>query len=137
MSFYFNKTLLQAVVALLALIPLSTGAAGVAFGPVFVLDGVPAPRDLDSHFRFLSGIFLVVGLMFYASIPSIERKAVLFRVAASLVFVGGVARLISLLVVGAPSLAHIAGLAMELVVVPALVLWQAKLAKEPRTEAAP
>lgn len=130
-----SKKLLQCVVALLALIPLSTGFAGVAFGPSFVLGGAPVPVDLDSHFRFLSGIFLAVGVMFYASIPSIERKSMLFRVAASLVFAGGLARLISLLAVGAPSTAHLAGLLMELAVVPMLVLWQARVSRMARIPA--
>lgn len=132
MSFHASKKLLQSVVALLALIPLLTGAAGVAFGPDFILGNAPTPVDLDSHFRFLSGIFFAVGLMFYASIPSIEGKALLFRIAASLVFAGGAARLISLLAVGAPSSAHLAGLVMELIVVPALVLWQAQLSRMTR-----
>ena len=50
-------------------------------------------------------------------------------VAAALVFAGGLARLISLFAVGAPAWPHVAGLVMELAVVPALVLWQARVAR--------
>lgn len=124
-----GKRALQGVVAVLGLIPVVTGAAGVLFGPAAVSALAAWPVDLDSHFRFLSGIFLAVGAMFYAAIPAIERRTVLFRTAAALVFAGGIGRLVSLPIAGAPALPHVAGLVMELVVVPLLVLWQARIAR--------
>lgn len=87
------------------------------------------PVDLDSHFRFLSGIFLAVGVMFDATIPSIERKTFLFRVAASLIVAGGAGRLVSMLTIGIPATPHIVGLVLELVVVPMLVLWQTRVSR--------
>jgi hypothetical protein len=124
-----GKRLLQAVVAILALIPVSAGVAGLLFGPAGFASQPSWPTDIDSHFRFLSAIFIAIGGLFYASIPAIERKTTLFRLAALLVFAGGIGRLVSLLTVGAPSAPHLAGLGMELVVVPLLVLWQARIAR--------
>ena len=98
------------------------GLAGVTLGPEFLRVPIAPTVDLDSHFRYLSGIFLGVGLIFYATIPAIERKTTLFRVAAALVALGGLARLVSLLSVGAPSVGHLVGLGLELVVVPLLAL---------------
>ena len=120
--------LLQAVVAVLAAIPTLTGLAGVVLGPDFLRLDPPWPTDLDSHFRFLSGVFLAVGVGFYSTIPDIERKGARFRLLAALVIAGGVARLVSLLVAGSPSAGHLAGLAMELLVVPLLALWQWRVA---------
>ena len=117
-----RKRLLQITVALLGLVPLSAGLAGVTLGPEFLRVPIAPTVDLDSHFRYLSGIFLGVGLIFYATIPAIERKTTLFRVAAALVALGGLARLVSLLSVGAPSVGHLVGLGLELVVVPLLAL---------------
>ncbi|MES0206574.1 DUF4345 domain-containing protein [Mesorhizobium sp. LNHC209A00] len=57
-------------------------------------------------------------------IPSIETKTERFRLLAACTFAGGLARLVSLLLVGAPSLGHVAGLCIELLAVPALVWWQ-------------
>ena len=122
-----SKPLLQALVALLALIPTSAGLAGIVLGPDFLRLDSPWPVDLDSHFRFLSGVFLAVGIGFYSCIPSIEAKGGRFRVLAALVFCGGLARLGSLIVSGAPSAGHLLGLGMELVAVPLLVVWQAKI----------
>ena len=123
-----RKRLLQITVALLGLVPLSAGLAGVILGPEFLRGSIAPAVDLDSHFRYLSGIFLGVGLIFYATIPAIERKTTLFRVAAALVALGGLARLVSLLSVGAPSVGHLVGLGLELVVVPLLALWQGRVA---------
>ena len=120
--------LLQAVIAALALIPISAGLAGVTLGPGFLGVDRPWPADLDSHVRFLSGVFLAVGLAFMSTVPSIANRTRRFRLLASFVFLGGLARLLSLVVVGAPSFGHVVGLVYEFLVVPLLVLWQARVA---------
>jgi hypothetical protein len=118
---------LQLVVAALCLVPLGAGSAGVLLGPAFV--GAPGPVDLDSHFRYLSGIFLGVGLAFLSTVPAIERRTARFRLAAALVVCGGLGRLLSLGAVGVPSAPHLVGLGLELVVVPLLVVWQGAVAR--------
>jgi hypothetical protein len=128
MSHMKSKRLLQAAVSLLGLIPVTVGLYGVIFGPEVLLATVPPTIDLDSHFRYLSGIFVGVGLTFYATVIGIERKTTLFRLAAFLVAIGGLARLASLLSVGTPSTGHLIGLGLELVVVPLLALWQGRVA---------
>jgi hypothetical protein len=122
-----SRRLLQATVAVLSLVPIAAGTAGVVLGPGFV-GGVAGPTDLDSHFRYLSGIFLGLGLVFASTVPAIERRTARFRLASGLVVCGGVGRLLSLLTAGAPAWPHLAGLFLELVVVPLLVLWQGSVA---------
>jgi hypothetical protein len=124
-----SRRALQAVVALLALIPTLTGAAGILLGPDFLRLDPPWPADLDSHFRFLSGVFLGVGLGFYSCIPAIETKTERFRLLGGLTMLGGLARLLSLIVAGTPSAGHLVGLGMELVVLPLLLVWQTRLAQ--------
>lgn len=123
-----GRRALQAVIALLASIPTLTGGAGLLLGPDFLRLDPPWPADLDSHFRFLSGTFLAVGLGFYSCVPRIEARSGRFRLLAALVVCGGFARLCSLAIAGAPSAGHLVGLLMELVVVPLLVLWQGRIA---------
>ena len=130
MSPLIGKGSLQAVVTLLALVPVVMGGAGVLVGPATLLTETTWPRDLDSHYRYLSGLFLALGITFYACVPAIERKTALFRWASSLVVVGGLARLLSLITVGVPSAPHLVGLGLELIVVPLLVLWQARVARQ-------
>ncbi|MFL6844711.1 MAG: DUF4345 domain-containing protein [Allosphingosinicella sp.] len=127
----WEKRLLQLVVALGCVVPLAAGAAGMMHGPQF-LHGMAgdAPADLDSHFRYLSGLLFGIGLAFATCIPGIEDKTARFRLLAFLVFVGGLGRLHSLISVGHPGPGHLFGLAMELGVVPLLVLWQARVARQ-------
>lgn len=124
-----ERRLLQCVIAVLALIPVSAGFAGVLAGPTFLALEAPWPADLDSHLRFLSGVFFGVGVAYWTCVPKIEEKTVRFRLLAAVTFCGGLARLASLTIAGQPSAGHLAGLAMELAVVPALVLWQARVAR--------
>ncbi len=130
-----SKRLLQIIVAVLALVPVGIGTIGLIDGPRFLRGVETVPVDLDSHFRYLSGIFLMLGITFWACMPSIERKTVLFQMAGSLVIVGGLGRLLSLLQAGSPSQGHLIGLGLELVVVPVLMMWQAQLARAYRDSA--
>jgi hypothetical protein len=110
-------------------VPLAAGAAGMVRGPE-MLHGIgdAVPADLDSHFRYLSGLLFAAGIGFATCIPGIEEKTGRFRLLAFLIFVGGLGRLYSLVSVGMPGPGHGFGLAMELVAIPVLVLWQARVA---------
>lgn len=125
-----EKRALQAVVSLACLIPFSVAIPSVLRGAA-VLKGVaaPVPADLDSHFRYLSGIFLMLGIGFASCVPGIERKGGRFRLLGAMVVAGGLARALSWVEVGAPSIGHRLGLVMELGVVPLLILWQARVAR--------
>jgi hypothetical protein len=124
-----ERTLLQCAVALGCVVPLLAGGAGMVEGPAFLRGvGSGAPPDLDSHFRYLSGLLFAIGLAFASCIPGIERKTARFRLLALLVFIGGLGRLFSFASIGLPGSGHVFGLVMELVTVPLLVLWQARVA---------
>ncbi|HEX8643204.1 MAG TPA: DUF4345 domain-containing protein [Allosphingosinicella sp.] len=131
-----QRRLLQAAVAAACLVPLSVGTLSLIEGPA-ILRGVgeDAPTDLDSHFRYLSGLLLGIGLAFASCIPSIERCTGRFQTLGFVVLAGALGRLLSLADAGMPGKGHLFGLVMELLVVPALMLWQARLAA--RTRAAP
>ena len=130
MDRHVERRLLQTAVAVACLVPLSAGAAGAVQGQQFI-HGDPAPTlpDLDSHFRYLSGLLLAIGLAFAASIPTIERRSELFAVLSGIIVVGGLARLAGLAVQEPPSTAHLLALGMELLVVPLLFAWQRRLAR--------
>lgn len=124
-----EKRILQIVIAAACLLPLIVGGQGVLHGPAPFGHLADVPRDLDSHFRYISGIFFATGLGFVSCIPDIERKGPRFRLLGGLIFVGGLSRGISLLTVGVPSQGHVLGLGMETIVVPLLMLWQWNFAK--------
>lgn len=120
------KAPLQIAVALAGVAPVSAGLAGIVLGPVIAEPGVVGP-SLDSHFRYLSGLLLAIGLAYWALIPAIDRRGDQVRLLTGLVVVGGLGRLVSLWRVGPPDSAMQAALIMELVVTPAICLWQRRL----------
>jgi hypothetical protein len=122
-----GKYALQIAVAVCSLVPILAGGAGVLLGPALVANA--GDRDLDSHFRYLSGLLLAIGLAYATGVPGIERKRVRFLLLGGIVFVGGLGRLWSLLSFGAPSPIMLGALAMELVVTPLLTLWQLRVAR--------
>ncbi len=119
-----ERRLLQGAVSVLALIPIGAGLAGVWMGPAMVQVS-NAGISADSHFRYLSGLLLAIGLCFWRLVPQIERAGPTARVLTFIVFVGGLARLASVVGLGLPS----AGLVMELLVTPLLCLWQFRVAR--------
>ena len=124
-----ERRLLQLAVAVACLVPLAAGSAGVVQGlPMLKGNLVGDLSDVGSHFAYLSGLLVGVGVVFAASIPCIERRSELFLALSCVVFVGGLARLSHLLIHDWPRLPHILALAMELAVVPLLLAWQRRVA---------
>ncbi|MDF7777430.1 DUF4345 domain-containing protein [Sphingomonas sp. AOB5] len=121
-----ERRLLQIVASLAALIPIAAASTGILRGASW-LTHAPVPPDLDSHFRYLSGIFLGVGIAFATCIPDIEHKGSRFRLLGALVITGGLARALSLATIGPPSTGHLAGLCVELLVMPLLLFWQSRV----------
>ncbi|MFZ0847414.1 MAG: DUF4345 domain-containing protein [Pseudolabrys sp.] len=123
----FKRFMLQLSVAVGGLVPVIAGAAGVFLGPNFVGESVDAAGD--SHFRYLSGLLLALGLGFWSTIPRIEEMGPRFRLLTFIVFVGGLARLLSLAIVGIPTVGMLCALPMELGVTPLLCWWQWRLSR--------
>jgi hypothetical protein len=121
-----EKRLLQQTVGVLSIAPFAAGLFGVLFGPALTNETVSVSGD--SHFRFLSGLLLAVGLCFWSTIPEIEAKTGRFRLLTVLVFIGGLSRLLGLFLTGVPSFLMLGGLLMELFVTPLMCLWQTRVA---------
>jgi hypothetical protein len=124
-----ERRLLQAALALAGCVPVLAGGAGTVAGPA-MLAGLEAGPTLDSHYRYLSGLLLGIGLIFWAMIPTIERRGAVVRALGLIVVIGGLARLAGLVVEhSAPVVSMRLALVMELLVTPALVIWQARVAR--------
>lgn len=122
-----ERRLLQKVVAVAGIVPFSAGLFGALFGATLTGDGIGVSGD--SHYRYLSGLLLGLGLVAWSGIPAIERKSGRFLVMTLVVATGGLARLGGLFITGVPSLVMILALGMELVVTPLICLWQVRIAR--------
>ena len=123
----WDRRALQVAVAVGCLVPISAGLAGVVFGPGLL--GGAGAIDADSHFRYLSGLLAGIGLAYGASVPRIERHRGRFLLLTLIVVAGGLGRLVSVAALGVPSVLMSAALAMELLVTPALALWQLRVVR--------
>jgi hypothetical protein len=128
-----ERRLFQRVVAVAGLVPVLAGLAGVVLG-MAGLTGDRLSVSADSHFRYLSGLLLGIGVLFWWTVPRIEERGTLFRFLTLVVVIGGLARLSGLFLTGIPSLAMLGGLGMELVVTPLLCLWQVRIANRAAEE---
>ena len=131
MNKHCERRLLTTTVALVCLVPLGAGIAGVVLGPAALEADVVSDPELDSHFRYLSGLLVGIGIAFAACIPAIERRSELFAVLTLVVVIGGLSRLGALVVNDMPATPHIFALVMELAIVPLLYLWQKEFASRP------
>jgi hypothetical protein len=115
-------------VAIGCLVPIGAGLAGILLGPRMLEPVAIGTGDLDSHFRYLSGLLLGIGLGFVSTISRIETRGARFRLLTAIVVAGGIGRLAGVVTIGTPSTAMIAALAMELLVTPGLAFWQWRVA---------
>ena len=123
-----ERSLLQLCVGVTGIVPVAAGIAGILRGPELVNAAVGI--GADSHFRYLSGLLLGIGLGFWSIIPRIEANGDRFRLLSFIVVAGGLARFISLALIGLPPFEMRAALAMELGVTPLLCLWQWRVARK-------
>ncbi len=111
-----EKRLFQLAIFLGGFVPVLAGLDGALRGTRFI--GTWPGQAADSHFRYLSGLLLGIGLIMWGCIPTIERRATIVRTITAIVITGGLSRLYGWIVAGDPGKTRWA-LGMELVVTPA------------------
>jgi hypothetical protein len=121
-----ERRALQGAILLPGCVPVLAGLAGAVLGAQAF--GAWPGRGADSHARYLSGLLLGIGLLYWSAVPWIERRTGMVRLLTAIVVCGGLARLAGVFLAGDPGGMGWA-LIMELLVAPALCLWQARVAK--------
>jgi Domain of unknown function (DUF4345) len=119
---------LQVTLAILSLIPILIALLGITQGISRWLPNTSITPDFDSHYRYITGYYLSLGMIGLWMIPKIEHHTSLFRIVCASVFIGGVGRVVSIVQVGMPSLPALLFTGLELCF-PLLILWQAQLSK--------
>ena len=125
-----GKRALQIITALLALVPILTGLITMlgVHDPLYASSGVPALPVLDSNLRFFGGVWLGLGIALLWLVPRIEGQTVLYRVIWGAIFLGGIGRLLSMPLIGAPPIPFIGFTALEVIGAPLFVYWQHRVA---------
>jgi hypothetical protein len=129
-----EKRLIQIVLAALGLIAVGAGMAGGLQGTLMLGDW--GDVGLDSHYRFLSGLLLGLGVAYWSVIPDVEHQEARLGLVTLIVVTGGLFRALGLLANGAPGWPMRAALVLELVAAPLVYLWQRRIARLATVDAA-
>ena len=121
-----ERKLLQIAFALAGLVLVVFGLAGVFFGADFA--DLSGHVEMDSYFRFLKGMLLAIGLIYWSCIPKVEQRADRISLVTFILVFGTVSRLLSVVGHGVPTLGIVLNLIAGLVLVPLLWLWQQHVA---------
>jgi uncharacterized protein YjeT (DUF2065 family) len=125
-----SRRLLQIVTSLLALVPVLTGIItmlGIK-DPLYASTDIPELPVLDSNLRFFGGVWLGLGIALLWLVPRIERETALFRAIWGAIFLGGIGRALSMLLIDLPPAAFVGFTILELVGAPLFVYWQSRVA---------
>ncbi|RKR91207.1 uncharacterized protein DUF4345 [Micromonospora pisi] len=117
------------MLAILATVSVVSGLWGMVAGPTG-LPGVGAVHPtVDSEYRFANAFWFAAGIAVWWAVPRVQRATGLLRAVLGVVIVGGLARLLGIAVSGWPHPVFLGALGIELVVVPMVLLWQARVAE--------
>jgi Domain of unknown function (DUF4345) len=129
-----KKLLFKIVAGILACIPIVTGFIGTFFKdpffPISIVLPEPVLSNLDNEWRFMSAIWLSIGVCFLWMLPQIEKYAQSFQMLLALIAIGGIGRAISWALHGTPSTDLIIFTSIELIVCPLLIIWLRQIVKE-------
>lgn len=121
------KKNLQITIFIFGFVPVLAGGYGVINGVNLFYNDTTTTIDLNNHFRYLSGLLLAIGLMFWSLIPKIETKSMQIQLLTTIVFIGGIARWSGTILHGEFNTAIAFALCMELIVTPLIWWWHARL----------
>jgi hypothetical protein len=94
---------LVAVLTLGGLAVVGIALTHIVLGPASIPGSIPVNATMDSEDRFYATIFLGYGLGLLWCMRAIDRRANFIRFLAAILFAGGVARVISMVLVGLPN----------------------------------
>ena len=104
----------QALLAVTGVAVVGIGLAHLVLGGAAVIGGSPLNATAQGEHRFFAALFACYGLVFLWCIPAIETKKRQINILVATFLVGGLARLLSIAISGAPNAFYSAMLVIEL-----------------------
>jgi hypothetical protein len=122
-----ERTLLQIAVTVAGLAGVSLGLTGVVFGTLYA--DLSGDVVMDSYVRFLKGMLLAIGLIYWSCIPQIDRCGDRMSLVTFILVFGTLSRLMSVIGHGVPTVGIMSNLIAGLIFVPLLWFWQRHVAR--------
>ncbi|HEV3474153.1 MAG TPA: DUF4345 domain-containing protein [Actinomycetota bacterium] len=120
---------LQFVLRILGAVAVVFGSLTVFLGSDSVLGGGPVSPTIDSELRFYAAWYAAAGVVLLRAAPRVEAAGGTIRGFGAVLFICGVARLLSLITVGTPHPISVALMVLEFVIPAVIVPWQAAVAR--------
>jgi hypothetical protein len=108
---------------------LAVSLVHVVFGPTIAPGSIPVNATLDSQDRFFAAVFGGSGVALLWCAKNVEARGLVVRFVSLTIFAGGIARLVSMAVMGPPHAFFIVLTAVELLVPPAVIFAQRRVAR--------
>src|SRR5258708_19972926 len=115
-----ERKLLQIAVAIAGLAGISLGLAGMLFGTMYA--DLSSDVILDSYIRFLKGVLLAIGLIYWSCVSQIERRGDRIALVTFILVFGTLSRLLSVIGNGVPPVGILANLIPGFIFVPLFCL---------------
>jgi len=123
------KKLFQVFLGLFGGTAILIASLHVVLGPSAIPGSIPVNATMDSEDRFYATLFAAYGVALLWCIGGIERRSTCVYFLAATLFVGGLARVVSMLAVGPPNSFFIAMTVLELVIPGFMVFMQSRISR--------
>ena len=120
---------LRLTILVLAAIAVTTGTISALFGTDVIAGGDATSKSVESELRFYAVWYLGAGVFLASLAPRIEQRGAALRGVCLVLFLGGIGRVLAIAGSGWPHPLYVGLMALELLLPPVLVLWQARVAR--------
>jgi hypothetical protein len=120
---------LQAILTILGLVAVVFGTLTVFTGGAGVIGGGEVSASVDSELRFYAAWYAAAGVVMLRAVPRVESAGTTIRALCAVLFIAACARVLSILLVGAPHPVFLALMVIEFVIPAVVVPWQAAVAR--------
>ena len=121
-----HRSLLLWLLAGMGFIPVGTGLVSILLGPDLSPGGEALNASLDSEYRFLSVVWLSVGVILWWSLLEPARRAAVTRTILVVCALGGLGRILPAVEQGLPHPVFVMAWVLELAVLPFVIWWHAR-----------
>jgi low temperature requirement protein LtrA len=119
----------QAFLALFGVIVIAISLAHMAIGPRAIIGAVAVNPTMAGEDRFFAGLFLCTGIALLWCSRDVHRKRIYVNLLAAVFFIGGIGRLLGVVLDGTPNGFYLAMLAVELALPPLMVVVAGRVAE--------
>ncbi len=120
------QTALKYLTAIFGIICIAIALVHIAIGPSAIPGSVPVNATMDSEDRFYATLFLGFGAALVWCSQNLRERGGVFKALLLIFFLGGVARIVSAVLVGMPNEFFQILWALELILPPVFWLWWKK-----------